>query len=94
MTLGAVFLVNLAGLELIYGNEVNPTLIAVLCLFGKLGTAGARSSARILTGESFPTSVRSMGYGITGVMAGVGGILSPLLVFLGSESKLTFCFPF
>lgn len=66
MTIAAIFLVNVAFLELFYGNEVNATIIAVLCLLGKLGTASARSSARLLTGESFPTQMRSMGYGITG----------------------------
>ncbi|ODM92986.1 Solute carrier family 22 member 21 [Orchesella cincta] len=82
MTLGAVFLVSLAVSDIFF--VLSSTIVIILCFTGKIGVAAARSAARMLTGESFPTSVRTMGYGITGVAAGVGGILSPQIVLFGS----------
>ena len=90
MVWAAIFLVSLACLNHIYGAELGPVTVATLCLLGKLGVAGARSSARLLTGETFATPIRTMGYGITGVAAGVGGIIAPQIVFFGSRGKL-FC---
>ncbi|OXA44164.1 solute carrier family 22 member 15-like [Folsomia candida] len=84
MSLGACFLVLLAGLELSFGTLMDPGFVAFLTLSGKFGVAGARSAARMLTGESFPTSIRTMGYGISGVTAGVGGIFSPQIAYFGA----------
>lgn len=87
MSLGACFLVLLAGLELSFGTLMDPGFVAFLTLSGKFGVAGARSAARMLTGESFPTSIRTMGYGISGVTAGVGGIFSPQIAYFGALCK-------
>ncbi|CAG7727980.1 unnamed protein product [Allacma fusca] len=85
MSLGTIFLVALAILDLTFGVSLNSSLVAALCLLGKFGVAGARSAARCLTGESFPTPIRTMGYGISGVTAGVGGIIAPQLAYFGSQ---------
>lgn len=84
MCLGAVFLVLLAGLDLLYGINLEVKVVAFLILSGKFGAAGARSAARMLTGESYPTAIRTMGYGISGVMAGVGGVLAPQVAYFGA----------
>jgi len=83
MTIAAIFLVVLALLDLLYGVTLSAVTVTTMCLIGKFGVAGARSSARILTGESFPTPIRTMGYGITGVLAGIGGIVSPQIAYFG-----------
>jgi hypothetical protein len=85
MSWAAVLLVSLAALDFAYGVLLGPMTVAMLCLLGKIGVAGARSSARLLTGESFPTPIRTMGYGITGVTAGIGGIIAPQIVYFGSQ---------
>ncbi|CAL8092517.1 unnamed protein product [Orchesella dallaii] len=82
MLVGAAFLVALAVSDVIF--ILSSTVVIVLCFAGKIGVAAARSAARMLTGESFPTPVRTMGYGITGVAAGIGGIVSPQIVLIGS----------
>lgn len=87
MGLGAVFLVLLAGLDLFYGMSLEVGLAAFLTLSGKFGVAGARSAARMLTGESFPTAIRTMGYGISGVTAGVGGVFAPQVAYFGALCK-------
>jgi hypothetical protein len=87
MSLGAVFLVLLACLDLIYGTSLNFGWVAFLTLAGKFGVAGARSAARMLTGESFPTAIRTMGYGISGVTAGVGGVFAPQVAYFGALCK-------
>jgi len=69
MTVGAAFLVGLAVSDVIL--DLSSTVVIILCFAGKIGVAAARSAARMLTGESFPTPVRTMGYGITGVAAGL-----------------------
>lgn len=51
---------------------------------GQLGMAAARSAARLLSGESFPTAVRTMGMGIGGITSNIAGIITPQLAYLGS----------
>jgi len=59
-------------------------IVAGICLLAKIGFAGARSSTRLLTGESYPTPIRTMAFGICGVGAGIGGIIAPQIVYLGT----------
>jgi MFS family permease len=89
MSLATLFLVALAVLDLTYGTLLSAVTVSILSLCGKFGVAGARSAVRMLTGESFPTAIRTMGYGISGVTAGVGGIIAPQIAFLGTICKLT-----
>ena len=87
MCFGSIFLATLAMLDLSYGFSLDSRIVMTLCILGKLGVAGARSAARCLTGESFPTPIRTMGYGISGITAGVGGILAPQLAYFGAQCK-------
>ncbi|CAG7832469.1 unnamed protein product [Allacma fusca] len=85
MTLAAIFLVSIAILQLTADLSGKEYVVAILCLIGKFGTAGARTSARTLTGESFPTSVRTMGLGIAGVTGSIGAAVSPQLAYIGTN---------
>lgn len=87
MFLSAAFLVSLAIFDLLMAGGLSAFVVASLCLSGKFGVAGARSAARMLTGESFPTAIRTMGYGISGVTAGVGGIIAPQIAYFGALCK-------
>jgi len=89
MSLATLFLATLAILDLSFGALVSTFTVSILSLCGKFGVAGARSALRMLTGESFPTAIRTMGYGISGVTAGVGGIIAPQIAFLGAICKYT-----
>ncbi|XP_021946577.2 organic cation transporter-like protein [Folsomia candida] len=87
MTFCALFLVALALCE-IFVEASDPSLIlitVIFCLLSQLGMACARSAARLLSGESFPTSVRTMGLGMGGIAANVAGVVTPQLVYLGSR---------
>ena len=84
MTWAAVFLVGLALLDIMAGLATYPTLLLVFCLVGKFGVSVVRGCARTLTGESYPTSCRSMGSGLCGIAASLGAMMAPQLAFLGS----------
>lgn len=86
MSLSAIFLVSLAVCFLTM-DEVNSTLILVGCFVGLFGLALTRAAARLLSGESFPTAVRTMGLGMGGLGANVAGLVTPQVAYLGS-SKL------
>lgn len=86
MTGAAVFLCALAILQLFLDLSQEPTIVLALCLTGKLFAAAARASARTLTGESFPTSIRNMGFGMVGVSASLVGLVAPQLAYLGSRT--------
>ena len=60
MTIAAIFLTSIAIIQLSMDLTGNEWLVPTLCLLGKMGVAGARSAARTLTGESFPTAIRVM----------------------------------
>lgn len=84
MTFCAIFLVTIAILQLVIDFTFYPTLLAVLCCLGRYGIAASRSLARTLTGESYPTAIRSMGIAFSGSPAGIAGALSSQVVYLGS----------
>jgi MFS family permease len=90
MSLGALFLGSMAILELTVHLVNVPTSVIVLCLLGKFCVAGGRSCARTLVGELYPTAVRSMGSGLSGVGAGIGAIAAPQLAYLGSSECFLF----
>ncbi|XP_021957175.1 organic cation transporter protein [Folsomia candida] len=84
MTFCAVFLVALAiTLVFVEHSNIPNAAIVSLCLLGQFGMAAARSAARLISGESFPTAVRTMGMGIGGITANMAGILTPQLAYLG-----------
>ncbi|CAG7726495.1 unnamed protein product [Allacma fusca] len=84
MTLVAFFLVGIAIVQLTLDRAESGVIIAALCFLAKYGTAGARSAARTLTGESYPTAIRVMGIGFSGGTASLGGALAPQLAYLGT----------
>jgi hypothetical protein len=84
MSLGAFFMVVIAVLQLTLDASKFPTLILIMALLGKFGTAVARSATRALSGESFPTSIRAMGAGLCGISASIGGVISSQLAYLGT----------
>jgi len=57
----------------------------VCVLLGKLAVAGARSAIRVLTVESYPVAIRTMGFGVSRVSATLGGIAAPQLVYIGTR---------
>lgn len=89
MIISAMFYVLLAILLLIMPDTIiggsYAFLIGVFCLLGKIGLAGSRSSVRTLTGESYPTSARTLGIGISGIFGSCGAALAPQLAYLGTS---------
>ena len=83
----AIFFLSLAFMEVFVGLEGFQTLFIVFVLLGKLGVAGARSSIRVLTVESYPVSIRTMGFGMARIAAALGGICAPQLVYLGTSNQ-------
>lgn len=87
MTFGAVFMVITAISFLAMGVNVPGELVLVLCLLSLFGMSATRSTSKLLTGESFPTNLRAMSFGISGIAITLGGVLSPQLAFLGSSKN-------
>lgn len=78
---------SLALIQVFIGQGGLQTLFIVFVLLGKLGVAGARSSIRCLTVESYPVSIRTMGFGMARISAALGGIVAPQLAFLGTSRE-------
>jgi len=57
----------------------------VSVLLGKVCVAAARSSIRVLTVESYPVSIRTMGFGVSRVSSTFGGMAAPQIAYLGSS---------
>lgn len=55
----------------------------VLAMLGKFGGSATWSFAFIYVGEAFPTVVRTLVIGIGNQAADVGGVLTPLLLYVG-----------
>lgn len=84
MTLSAAFLVGLA-ICFITLKTVSPTIILIGCFVGLFGLSCTRAALRLLSGESFPTAVRTMGLGMGGLGANTAGLLTPQSAYLGSR---------
>ena len=54
-----------------------------LALLGKMCIAASFKIAYIISGEIFPTSIRTSSMGMVSAMARVGSILSPFIVMVG-----------
>ncbi|CAL8116537.1 unnamed protein product [Orchesella dallaii] len=83
MALSAVFLVALAICFLTIFVEFY--LILIVCFVGLLGMSCTRAATRLLSGESFPTAVRTMGLGVGSLGSNVAGVVTPQVAFLGSR---------
>ncbi|ODN00544.1 Organic cation transporter 1 [Orchesella cincta] len=83
MVLSAVFLVALAICFLTI--SVGSYLILIVCFVGLLGMSCTRAATRLLSGESFPTAVRTMGLGVGGLGANIAGVVTPQVAYLGSR---------
>ena len=84
MTLTAIFLVVIAILQLVIDLHNYGTLLMVLCVLARYGTAASRSVTRTFTAESFPTGIRTKAVGLAKTPGSVAGALSAQLVLLGS----------
>ncbi|CAL8122318.1 unnamed protein product [Orchesella dallaii] len=80
----SVFFLALGFIQLFLELEEYKILFIVFILLGKLGVAGARSSVRCLTVESYPVSIRTMGFGMARISAAIGGIAAPQLAYIGT----------
>ncbi|XP_022110857.1 organic cation transporter protein-like [Acanthaster planci] len=77
MVLGGVACIITAFLE----EGVARTAIAMV---GKFGISAAFAIIYVVSGEIFPTPVRSAGMGVTSMSSRISGIISPFLLELGS----------
>lgn len=71
-------------------DQVTGSLIMSVCFIGTFGLACTRASVRLLSGETFPTAVRTMGLGVGGLGANVAGLITPQAAYLGTSKLLTF----
>jgi hypothetical protein len=62
----------------------------VSVLLGKVCVAAARSSIRVLTVESYPVSIRTMGFGVSRISSTFGGMAAPQIAFIGSSKACMF----
>ncbi|XP_056869266.1 solute carrier family 22 member 13-like [Takifugu flavidus] len=59
-----------------------PVMVTVLGVLGKFFISGAYNTSYVYTAESFPTSLRQNGFGVTLMCGCVGGIVAPLIRLL------------
>ncbi|XP_029698734.1 solute carrier family 22 member 13-like isoform X2 [Takifugu rubripes] len=59
-----------------------PVMVTVLGVLGKFFISGAYNASYVYTAESFPTSLRQNGFGVTLMCGCVGGIVAPLIRLL------------
>ncbi len=62
------------------GSDAAPKI--VLAMVGKFAIAGSFGLVYLYTAELFPTEVRNIGAGLSTIGARLGGILSPIILFL------------
>lgn len=84
MPVTAIFLVVIAIMEFFVDFEKHGVLLMILCLCARYGTAAARSIARTLTAEVFPTEIRTKATGLAKMPASLAGALATQIVLLGS----------
>lgn len=84
-SVAASFFLGLAFLQILVGLDKMKILFIVCVLLGKLGVAGGRSSIRCITSESYPVSIRTMGFGTARIAAAFGGITAPQLAYIGTS---------
>ena len=84
MTSCAASLALIAVLQLVIEFSLYPTLLTVLCCLGRYSIAAARSLARTVTGESYPTDLRTMGIAVASSSSAIAGALSAQVVYFGS----------
>lgn len=86
ISMGSLFMVLLAIFHLTLDPTLFSTLFLVTAFIGKFGVSVARSAARALISESFPTSIRSMATGLCGACSSIGGVFSGQLAYLGTST--------
>ncbi|KAK6195568.1 hypothetical protein SNE40_000972 [Patella caerulea] len=91
---GALFLAAASCISALIIQAVNDasrsSLITGLSLLAKILTGAGWASLVLLSNESYPTVVRSLGYGAANTMARIGGILSPFIFSLGSNRMIPY----
>jgi len=66
-----------------FSGSILPILGPLFGLLGKMCIAGSFKIAYIISGEIFPTSIRTSSMGMVSAMARVGSTISPFIVMLG-----------
>eukprot|EP00092_Neocalanus_flemingeri_P021469 GFUD01023281.1.p1 GENE.GFUD01023281.1~~GFUD01023281.1.p1 ORF type:complete len:485 (-),score=105.58 GFUD01023281.1:42-1496(-) len=69
----------------IFSVKLLPSVGPFLALLGKMCIAASFKTSYIISGEIFPTSIRTSAMGMVSAMARVGSILSPFIVMLGES---------
>ncbi|XP_055499270.1 solute carrier family 22 member 4-like [Leucoraja erinacea] len=81
----------LSGGVLLFMNLIpsnHSTLSTVLVLIGKLGSTCAAIMLYVYTSELYPTPIRNTGFGVSSMTSGIGSIISPYIVLLGSYQEI------
>ncbi|KAK7476307.1 hypothetical protein BaRGS_00032425, partial [Batillaria attramentaria] len=61
-------------------ERMKQTAILVLCLIARIGLGCAWTIVMTLTNETYPTSIRNLGYGAANTFTRVGGIIAPYVI--------------
>ncbi|XP_050389018.1 solute carrier family 22 member 4 [Patella vulgata] len=91
---GALFLAAASCITALIIQAVNDvsksSMITGVSLLAKILTGSAWASLVVLSNESYPTVIRSLGYGAANTMARIGGILAPFIFSLGSNRMIPY----
>lgn len=90
LALSSVFLAILAIVQLsIEGaDEKLAVLILSLCLMGRFCNEASWAVMACLSGEIFPTVIRSLSFSICSTFSSIGGIIAPQMAFLGMSMQI------
>ncbi|XP_021952032.2 organic cation transporter protein [Folsomia candida] len=83
--ISALFFLPVGFIQLFSPPGAYQSIFIPLILLGKMCVAGARSAVRVLTVESYPVSIRTMGFGVSRVSSTLGGMIAPQIAYLGSK---------
>ena len=88
-TAAALPLIAIILMELRIGIPRSTELTVMFSLVAKFCIGGGWSAIKCFVGESFPTQIRSSAVGICTVAASLGGVIAPLIVFMGTSKCCT-----
>ncbi|RUS89292.1 hypothetical protein EGW08_002966 [Elysia chlorotica] len=78
------------GLHLEAPEDLRDKLISACCLIAKLSVAACWSASQTWVTESYPTVIRSLGYGFANTSSRVGAIIAPFVINLDDMPLFTF----
>lgn len=90
MALSSIFLAALAILQLSIeeAGEHHGFIILGLCLLGRFCNEASWAVMACLSGELFPTVIRSLSFSICSTFSSIGAIIAPQMAFLGMGNVL------